>query len=100
MEPVIPHMVLADQGVGKLGAEREGNVARHDVVGENVVGAGEEGGRFEEDDVFCGEMRSEEFDDVSLKRGCCFWGACLPVSCVTCVVCQCADDDCVFWFEC
>ena len=54
VKPVSPQMLLTNQGGGKACAARKSDVVGKAVVGEDVVGVGEERWRLEEDDVVDG----------------------------------------------
>ena len=66
VESVSPQVFLSHQGRGKARAAGERDVVGGAVVGENVVGVGEERWRLEEDDVVCGKVSGELGDDVCL----------------------------------
>ena len=54
VKPVSPQVLLTNQGGGEACAARESEVVGKAVVGEDVVGVGEERWRLEEDDVVDG----------------------------------------------
>ena len=99
MEAIAAEVRLADQSAGETNAVLTSDLVSSQIVGKDVGRGGEQGGRFNEDNVLARDEGDEVSEDLCLNLSSLVWCPSLSLFCLSCVVCKYVDYDSVCFFE-